>query len=140
MTQDAPQRLKPQDVDGCHQLIDELFDAMDALRADKERWQQHAEELSRYIYGQRRERFEDPDQLKLFQSETDEGTQVEDTPSDESSEPEDEETHRPRRNGVAAVVSERVPALTTDSSRPEKPAPPAATESRLRVTVSYVAN
>ena len=96
MTQDAPQgRPKPLDLGDCHRLIDELFDAMDALREDRDRWRQHAEQLSRYIYGQKRERFEDPNQLKLFENETDESTQAEDGQSDKPTEVQDEETSWP---------------------------------------------
>jgi len=79
MTQDAPHaRPKPSDLEGCHQLIDELFDALDGLRQDrdvaveeKERLRQEYEELRRWLYGRRRERFDDPGQMKLFETSAD---------------------------------------------------------------------
>jgi len=80
MTQDAPQsRHKPRDLEGCHRLIDELFDAMavlcrdrDAAVEEKERLRQDYEQLRRWLYGRRRERFDDPAQKRLFQSDPDE--------------------------------------------------------------------
>ena len=75
MTQDAPSRTrpKPQDLGSCHTMIDELFDLVDAitedrdaLLQDRDRLQQMYEELRRCLYGRRRERFEDPQQGKLF--------------------------------------------------------------------------
>jgi len=74
MTQDARhERRKPEDLDGCHQLIDELFEVIEAIGSDRDaavqdrdRIQQMYDELRRCFYGPRRERFEDPDQLNLF--------------------------------------------------------------------------
>ena len=73
MTQDAPQRQKPHDLDGCHQLIDELFDVVDVFCQDRERITEDRDrilelynDLRRSMYGQRRERFDDPDQMILF--------------------------------------------------------------------------
>ena len=73
MTQDARhERRKPEDLNGCHQLIDELFEVIEAIGSDRDaalqdrdRVQQMYDELRRCLYGPRRERFEDPDQLKL---------------------------------------------------------------------------
>ena len=126
MTQDAPQgRPKPLDLGDCHRLIDELFDALDALREDRDRWRQHAEQLSRYIYGQKRERFEDPHQLKLFENETDESTQAEDGPSDKPTQVQDEETapcktkkRRGRRRFPKHFKRVRVEHRLTDAELP----------------------
>ena len=75
MMQEAlPQRdAKPGDLPGCHVMIDQLFDTIeaivkdrDSITEDRDRIRDAYNELRRYLYGQRRERFEDPDQLKLF--------------------------------------------------------------------------
>ena len=71
MTQDArPPRHKPTDLAGCHELIDELFDLVAAVVADKMRLEESYAELLKSVYGRRRERFDDPQQLKLFETPT----------------------------------------------------------------------
>lgn len=67
MAQDAQHvRPKPEDLDSCHRLIDELFDLVHALSQDKQQAEEAYTELKRQMYGRRRERFDDPQQRKLF--------------------------------------------------------------------------
>lgn len=72
MEQDAFQERRPPlpaDVPNCHRVIWELFDALLASRAETEQQRQEKAELIRRCFAPRRERFDDPAQGKLFESE-----------------------------------------------------------------------
>ena len=71
MEQDAFQERRPPlppDVENCHRVICELFDALLASRAERERAEAEKAELIRRFFGPRRERFDDPTQGKLFET------------------------------------------------------------------------
>jgi transposase len=71
MEQDALQERRPflpPDVENCHRVIWEYFEALLASRAETERERQEKLELMRRFFGPRRERFDDPAQGKLFQT------------------------------------------------------------------------
>jgi transposase len=72
MEQDAFQGRRPflpPDVENCHRVIWEYFEALLASRAETERERQERLELIRRFFGPRRERFDDdPAQGKLFQT------------------------------------------------------------------------
>jgi transposase len=72
MTQEADHHdgfTLPQDLEACHRLIEELLAAMRQKDAEYQRLTQQYEQLVRHMYGARRERFDDPNQKRLFQSE-----------------------------------------------------------------------
>jgi transposase len=57
----------PDDIEGCHTLISEQDQINDSLARDNERLKFENEQLKRYIYGRRSERYvEDDSQLNLF--------------------------------------------------------------------------
>jgi transposase len=71
MEQDAFQERRPPlppDVEDCHRVIWELFDALLASRAETERAEAEKAEIVRRFFGPRRERFDDPAQGKLFET------------------------------------------------------------------------
>jgi len=72
MEQDAFQGRRPPlppDVENCHRVIWELFDALLASRANEERSEAERAEMARRFFGPRRERFaDDPAQGKLFET------------------------------------------------------------------------
>ena len=71
MEQDAFQQRRPplpSDVEDCHRVIWELFDALLASRVETERAEAEKAEIIRRFFGPRRERFDDPAQGKLFET------------------------------------------------------------------------
>jgi hypothetical protein len=89
-------------------MIDELFDLVDALSVDRDtilqdrdRRQQMVEELRRCLYGRRRERFDDPQQRKLFDLAGDEAEQASSPaePAGDSAELEPAARPRKKRGG-----------------------------------------
>jgi hypothetical protein len=71
MEQDAIQERRPPlppDVENCHRVIWELFDALLASRAETEKAETEKAEIIRRFFGPRRERFDDPAQGKLFET------------------------------------------------------------------------
>ena len=127
MTQDArPTRHKPTDLAGCHELIDELFDLVEAVVADKTRVEQSYAELLRYVYGRRRERFDDPHQLKLFETPTEEPA-AEATPersdAPASSAPADIAASKPHRRRGRRRFPAHLPRIRVEHPLPEAEVP-----------------
>jgi hypothetical protein len=58
----------PPDVENCRHVIWELFEALVASRAETERAEAEKAEMIRCFFGSRRERFDDPAQGKLFET------------------------------------------------------------------------
>jgi transposase len=128
--QDAlPRRdAKPEDLPGCHAMIDELFDLVDAICEDRDavvedrdRLREAYEELRRYLYGRRGERYDDPDQMKLF----DTPAEAESSPAvqDQAADPQPPEPPKKKRRRGRRRFPSHFPRVRVEHTLPETELP-----------------